>query len=248
MFGLRSRRKPQTPPGQRIYAVGDIHGRIDLLDRLLKAIRDDHAAEPPVDQPPALIFLGDYIDRGLGSAAVIDRLIEEDWAPFAPRFLKGNHEAALLRFLERPETGPGWMAFGGAETLHAYGVAVPPLPADATAWRSAATALEAALPPQHVRFFKALEPCVRYGDYVFVHAGLRPGRPLEAQTELDMLTIRDPFLSARHPFPFTVVHGHTPVDAAEAKHGRIALDTGAYVSGRLSAVRLEREETSFLTT
>ena len=248
MFGFRPRPKPHAPPGQRVYAVGDIHGRLDLLDRLLKALRDDNAAAAPCDHPPALVFLGDYIDRGLQSAAVIDRLLNEDWAPFQPRFLKGNHEAALLRFLESPDTGPGWMAFGGAETLHAYGLAAPALPADRTTWEAAAAALSAALPPEHLRFFKALEPCVRYGDYVFVHAGLRPGRALDSQTELDMLTIRDPFLNTRHAFPFTVVHGHTPVDAAEAKHGRIALDTGAYVTGRLSAVRLEREETSFLTT
>lgn len=118
----------------------------------------------------------------------------------------------------------------------------------AGSWEDASAALRAALPQEHVRFFKPLELYVRFGDDVFVHAGLRPGRALEAQTESGMLTIRDHCLSARHAFPFTVVHGRAPVDAPEAKNGRIALDTGAYVTGRLSAVRLEREDASFLTT
>jgi hypothetical protein len=115
MFGVRSRSKPQAPQGQKPYAAGDIHGRLGLLDHLLDAIGEDHAAGPPTEPARALIFLGDSMDRGLHSAVVVDRLLAENWAPFDPYFLEGNHEAALLRFLERPETDPCWMAFGGAE-------------------------------------------------------------------------------------------------------------------------------------
>ncbi len=236
------------PPGQRLYAVGDIHGRMDLLQSLLERIHADQAARPALAEPPVLVFMGDYVDRGLRSRDVINHLARADHAPFKPRFLKGNHEAAMLRFLDQPETGPSWMAYGGAETLFSYGVSPPPVPSAREAWVAASQALQASLPAEHLGFLRALELCFSCGGYVFVHAGFRPGRAIEEQKETDMIAIRDSFLNAGDVFDFTVVHGHTPVDSPEVRPGRIAIDTGAYVTGRLSAVRLEGEDVSFLTT
>jgi serine/threonine protein phosphatase 1 len=236
------------PAGQRLYAIGDIHGRMDLLQSLLERIHADHAARPPADDGAVLVFMGDYVDRGPRSRDVVGLLAQGDHRPFTTRFLKGNHEAALLRFLERPETGPSWTAYGGAETLFSYGVAPPPTPSSAKAWEAASEKLRAALPPAHLAFLQGLELAFSYGGYAFVHAGFRPGRDLGEQAEADMLSIREPFLSAGDVFGYTVVHGHTPVNEPQTPPGRIAVDTGAYVTGRLSAVRLEGEDVSFLTT
>ena len=236
------------PSGHRLYAIGDIHGRMDLLQSLLERIRADHDARAPIAEPPVLVFIGDYVDRGMRSRDVVAHLAGSDFAPFKTHFLKGNHEAAMLRFLDKPETGPSWVAFGGAETLYAYGVQAPPTPSSRQAWADASEAFRANLPTEHLAFLKGLEYSVVHGDYAFVHAGFRPGAPLAAQEHADMLTIREPFLSAGDVFGLTVVHGHTPVSEPEIKPGRIAIDTGAYVTGRLSAVRLEGEDVSFLTT
>jgi serine/threonine protein phosphatase 1 len=237
-----------VPPGQRVYAIGDIHGRMDLLQSLLERIQADHAARAAVSEPPTLVFMGDYVDRGLRSRDVITHLTRTDFTPFRVRFLKGNHEAAMLRFLEKPETGQSWLSFGGAETLFSYGVQPPIAPGSRASWAEAGQSLQANLPDEHVTFLRQLELYFTVGGYAFVHAGFRPGKPLADQDTADLLSIREPFLSAGDVFGYTVVHGHTPVDAAECKPGRIAIDTGAYVTGRLSAVRLEGEEVSFLTT
>jgi serine/threonine protein phosphatase 1 len=235
-------------PGRRLYAVGDIHGREDLLDRLLALIAEDCAKGDAFDGKPILVFLGDYIDRGLASRACLERLIALDEAAFELRFLKGNHEAALLSFLVTPERGEAWLSFGGAETLFSYGVPAPKQGAGAEALGFAARALKAAMPPAHIAFLQRLELAARYGDYLFVHAGLRPGRPLNEQAEDDLLSIREPFLSAKSAWPFTVVHGHTPRDGVERAPGRIGVDTGAYVTGKLSAVRLQGDHCAVLAT
>lgn len=241
-----SRKAPQAPAGHTLYAIGDIHGRADLLDALLNKIGAD--AKTRRSEQATLIFLGDYIDRGPQSRQVVDRLIKLRDHGHDLRFLRGNHEAALLDFLANPERGAAWMALGGAETLYSYGVAPPPRRASADDLRRAADGLSRALPAAHIMFLQRLETFIRLGDYLFVHAGLRPGRPLARQTEGDMLEIRDPFLKSRARWPYVVVHGHSPVPEAEAVAGRIALDTGAYATGRLSAVRLEGESVGFLTT
>jgi serine/threonine protein phosphatase 1 len=237
-------------PGRRLYAVGDIHGRADLLEQLLSLITADLKAGDPFEGPPILVFLGDYVDRGLESRACVDRLVRLADSAFEARFLRGNHEAAMLTFMSNPRgrASGDWLTFGGLETLYSYGVAAPGAPNDPDALETAATALKAALPPAHMAFLAGLELHVRYGDYVFVHAGLRPGRALERQDEADILGIRDPFLNARNRFPFTVVHGHTPVGAVFRDSRRIAVDTGAYATGRLSAIRLMGEDMSVLST
>ena len=232
-------------PGRLIYAIGDIHGRADLLDLLLGQIRADSRDGPA----PVLVFLGDYIDRGLESRSVIDRLLALQGELGAEvRFLKGNHEGAMLEFLRQSGSGQAWLAFGGAETLYSYGVRVPNPGASGDELRRASEALQAALPRAHLSFLKELELFVRYGNYVFVHAGLRPGRSLEAQVEEDLLTIREPFMRSRRKWPFIVVHGHTPELNVHIDARRIGLDTGAYATGRLSAVRLDGENVHVMST
>jgi serine/threonine protein phosphatase 1 len=195
-----------------------------------------------------LLFLGDYIDRGPQSRAVVDRLLRLRDEGQDVRFLRGNHEAALLDFLENPDTGQVWMAHSGAETLYSYGVSAPGRQGGEADFERASRALKKALPATHLQFFQNLEAFVQLGDYLFVHAGLRPGRPLEKQTESDLLEIREPFLKSRGRWPFVIVHGHSPVNDAASIGGRIALDTAAYATGKLSAVRLEGESTKFLST
>lgn len=238
--------KVSTRSAERlIYAIGDIHGRADLLHQLLWQIKADCRA----GAAPVLVFLGDYIDRGLESRAVLDRLLALRSEPGAEfRFLKGNHEAAMLDFLRRSSSGPAWLAFGGAETLYSYGVRAPPPGASPDELRRTSEALRAALPPAHLSFLKDLELFVRYGNYVFVHAGLRPGKALEAQAEVDLLTIREPFIRSARKWPFIVVHGHTPEPNVHVDGRRIGVDTGAYATGRLSAVRLEGPEVQVLST
>lgn len=223
----------------RLYAIGDIHGRLDCLDALLARIAEDAGAQPPAaDQ--ALVFLGDYIDRGPDSRGVIDRLLAGPPAGFAARYLKGNHEAALLRFLDEPGFMATWRQFGAAETLASYGVAMPPLSAGADAYVKLRDAFAAALPAAHIRFFQNLKLTLRAGRTLFVHAGIRPRIPLSAQAEDDLLSIREPFLSYRGDLGVRVVHGHTPSERATIGANRICVDTGAYATGVLSCAVFDR--------
>jgi serine/threonine protein phosphatase 1 len=232
--------------GRVIYAIGDIHGRLDLLDPLLDQIRQD-AADAPHLIKPILIFIGDYVDRGPASRAVIERVIELKSADeFEVCALKGNHEAAVLSFLENPASGPAWCEQGGAQTLASYGVAPPASATDMEAWSAVRDAFVLALPLEHLDFLLNLVLTAVHGDYVFVHAGLRPGLALEAQSEVDLLWIRDEFLSAPGPFENVVVHGHTPVETAFMGEHRINVDTGAYATGTLTVVRLADGERRFM--
>ena len=236
--------EPSAP--HRIYAVGDIHGRADLLDQLLRRVLADCGADA---QGVPIVFLGDYVDRGLQSRETIERLLQVSRDErFAARFLRGNHEAAMLDFLNRPEGGAAWLAYGGAETLYSYGVKAPALGANADHMHRAAEKLREKLPLAHMDFLTHLELWVQHERYVFVHAGLRPGRALEAQQEQDMLTIRDSFIKSRRKWPFVVVHGHTPGEEVFVDKRRICVDTGAYVTGKLSAVRLEGADVRILST
>ena len=176
------------------------------------------------------------------------KLIELERGPLETHFLKGKHDAALLSFLRAPAEGARWLRKGGRETLFSYGVRAPSALAGARGLARAAEALHNAMPPSHLEFLRRLKLSVRFGDYFFVHAGLNPDVPLDAQRERDMLTIRDPFLKARTDWPFVVVHGHTPVDRFYKDARRIGIDTGAYATGRLSAVCLEGGSVSLLST
>jgi len=227
-----------TTDGRLIYAVGDIHGRADLLRALMVSIRAD-AAMRALETPPVLVFVGDYVDRGSGSREVIDILIELQADPrFEVRTLKGNHEDVLLDFLKDARCGPAWAGFGGLETLRSYGAQAPQPRARHGEWKEAQRALAAALPHSHQVFLARLELMAIYGDYAFVHAGVRAGAPLGAQSERDLLWIREEFLQTTERFEKVIVHGHTPdVEPFLGAH-RIGVDTGAYATGVLTAVRL----------
>lgn len=236
------RRAPKQKPtastaGRLIYAIGDIHGRAELLDQILTVIAED--AAPRNAEHPLIIFVGDYIDRGPDSAGVVDSVLKlKAGGSFDVRALKGNHEQAILHFIDDWSFGPVWAKHGGAATLRSYGVTPPQDLTDAEAWQPAQAALEAAIPTSHRLFYCGLELMVTVGDYVFVHAGVRPGVPLQRQTETDLLWIRSEFLKAEGPFEKIIVHGHTPKRQPQISDHRLGIDTGAYYSGVLTAVRL----------
>lgn len=232
----------RLPPGRRVYAVGDIHGRCDLLAGILERIDADIAAAGRTQAE--IVFLGDYIDRGGQTAAVVDMLIALT-ARHRTVFLKGNHEALLLRVLSEPSWLERWAEIGGLPTLVSYGVC-PPVHRAASDAARLVRALKDAVPLAHRVFYAALRPVYVAGDFLFVHAGIDPRRPWDDQVEHDLLTIRHRFLSCPALFPKLVVHGHTPVPAPECRANRIAIDTGAYATGRLTAVRIEGSEVTVL--
>ncbi|MGH6958721.1 MAG: metallophosphoesterase family protein [Caulobacteraceae bacterium] len=241
-----------TPPaaastgGRTIYAIGDVHGCSKLLEQLLASIVKD-AATAGGPQRPVVVLMGDYVDRGEDSRGVIDQAVAlAQSGRFEVHALKGNHEDTLLAFLTDPAVGPTWADFGGLETLASYGVAPPRPRAGAAAWAKASEDLGEALPPAHLAFFSRLELTVSFGDYLFVHAGVRPGVPLARQSEHDLLWIRDEFLRASAPSEKTVVHGHTPELEPFLGAHRIGIDTGAYATGVLTAVKLRDAERSVL--
>lgn len=243
--GVSSAGPGALPEGMVIYAVGDVHGRADLLKTLFDKIEADAAASAAT---PRIVMLGDYIDRGFQSRQVIDFLMSDKLSRFETTFLKGNHEAALMRFLEQAEHGPEWANYGGRETLVSYGVRPPRSLTMNEEWVTAHRAFVECFPDSHLHFMRSLELSARFGDYGFVHAGTRPGRAFDDQQEHDLLWIRDEFLNAGGRDDVVVVHGHTPADDAYSDMRRINVDTGAYFSGRLTAVRLETDQISFLKT
>jgi serine/threonine protein phosphatase 1 len=229
--------------GRVIYAIGDIHGRLDLLDELFPIITVD--AET-FDEEAQFVFLGDYVDRGHQSKETIGRLIEIKAAGRA-RFLMGNHEQTLLAFTESSEFGATWSSFGGAETLRSYGVTAP-AGADPEAWERTRLAFLSALPDTHLAFLNELELSFELGDFFFAHAGVRPKVPLDEQLSDDLLWIRTPFLDSEQPASKIVVHGHTPAETPYSGAWRIGVDTGAYATGVLTAVRLCGDDRAFLQT
>ena len=235
-----------TTADRLIYAVGDVHGRSDLLERLLEQI-DSDASQAAIVSRPALIFVGDYVDRGSDSRAVVERVIRlrtED--RYEVRALKGSHEAALLEFLGDATQGPTWAEYGGLQTLASYGVSPPALRSPMGDWEAVRRAFAEALPARHLSFLSTLELTARYGDYIFVHAGIRPGVPISAQQEHDLLWIRDEFLQSHGPHEGVIVHGHTPEPAPFIGPQRIGIDTGAYATGVLTAVRLQGTARTFI--
>jgi serine/threonine protein phosphatase 1 len=225
---------PRGAPGEICYAVGDIHGRADLLDMMLAAISADRALH---HEAARLVFLGDYVDRGPDSAQVIERLSRLELPDFALVFLAGNHEEALLRIVDGDARYlADWLSYGGDACVRSYGLdpsrlrAMPP--------PAAARAVRDAVPPHHLAFLRALSDSFRFGDYVFAHAGVRPGVPIEAQSARDLRWIREGFLEHSKYHGYVVVHGHTIVGDVEQRNNRIAIDTGAYRTGRLSAVAI----------
>jgi serine/threonine protein phosphatase 1 len=235
----------EIPAGQRIYAIGDVHGAYWRLVELQEMIRADLAAHPVDDA--LMVYLGDYIDRGEHSREVVDLLLAPPDDLPAAIMLRGNHEQTLLDCLEAPERLAEWRSFGGLETLISYGVNPGPL-RDRTDRADAMSRLHAKLPEAHLRFFLELPTHARFGGYFFCHAGVRPGVPLERQSPRDLLWIREEFLASNADFGARVVHGHTPAQAPELMGNRINIDTGACMTGVLTCVALEGRHARFLQT
>ncbi len=237
--------KERLPPGVRVYAIGDVHGRMDLLERLYGLIAADQRARPA--EKIMEVFLGDYIDRGPSSREVID------WMLTGPRVarkricLRGNHELMMQAFLEDASVIGSWGQYGGLETLFSYGVKVK-LPLGEDQHQEVQHAFRAAVPTGHAEFLRGLRPMASAGGYYFAHAGVNPAKPLADQTEDDLYWIREPFLSHHRPLEKVVVHGHTPVEQPEVEVHRIGIDTGAYITGRLTCAVLEGAQVTFLST
>lgn len=236
LIGGRSEPDPviAAPPGERIYAVGDIHGRLDLFVKLMAQIEADDQARGRADT--TVILLGDLVDRGPDSSGVI--ATARDWATRRPvRFLAGNHEEMFLGAFERDETLRHFLRHGGRETLLSY--PIDPDVYNRTTIEELREMLPHFVPAEDVEFMRAMEDHIRIGDYVFVHAGIRPGVPIVEQHTSDLRWIRGEFIEDRTPRDFAVVHGHTITDAPEIDPLRIGIDTGAFASGRLTAIGLE---------
>lgn len=236
---------PRGKEGSRAYAVGDIHGRLDLLDDLLLRIEADLASRP--EKRTFIVFLGDLIDRGPASAGVVERLRTYAPAHIKPVFLCGNHEEIFLRILRGDATIlRDWLKFGGSECAESYGIS-PEVLADLD--REAAIRLiQSKVPPSHTEFLQSFGDTFLFGDYLFVHAGIRPGLHLQEQDLADLRWIRDPFLQDDRNHGFVVVHGHTIVKEVEERDNRIGIDTGAYHSGVLTALAIEDESRWYLST
>lgn len=236
---------PTLPRGVRLYTVGDIHGRADLLDRLHQRIAVD--AESANGVACHIVYLGDYVDRGAQSPEVIDRLCGGPPPGFGVIHIKGNHDDVMLRFLGDIRFGPQWLRFGGLATLAGYGIALPSTGSAEERLTRIQTDLRATLPQRHYEFLRSLRPHLTVGDYFFAHAGVRPGVPLDRQTERDLLWIREDFLNSNRDFGKVVVHGHTIVGEPEVRPNRIGIDTGAFATNRLTCLVLEGAERRFLT-
>lgn len=249
LFSAIRRPKPRpafVPSGTRIYAVGDIHGRVDLLRSLHAQILAD--AQLGAAARKVVVYIGDYIDRGADSREVIDLLLDEPLPGFEAVYLRGNHEQALLDFYHARVVTPDWLTYGGDATLYSYHVASPAPGDSAERLQQAQTEFKAKLPPRHLAFYHSLAMHHREGDYFFVHAGIRPGIALETQSEQDLLWIREAFLKSQADHGGIVVHGHSITQRPESKPNRIGIDTGAYATGVLTCLRIEGDERQFLST
>lgn len=230
-----------VPSGHFVVAVGDVHGRLDLVEKLWPQI--DAASRLSSARRRMLIFIGNYVDRGAQARELIDRLLK-GFTGFETVFLKGNHDDTLLQFLVDPTIGDAWRTFGGLETLRSYGIEH----AAGKNWSQTRSEFAAALPREHLEFFKNLKLHLTVGDYLFVHAGLKPRVPLDEQSQKDLLWIREEFLDSPVNFGRMVVHGHTPADVPQVRPNRIGIDTGAHVTNNLTAVVLEERTRRFLST
>jgi diadenosine tetraphosphatase ApaH/serine/threonine PP2A family protein phosphatase len=229
------RSAPSLPEGLRVYAIGDIHGRADLLDRMFRRIDADLARHPA--SRAIQVFLGDYVDRGPASRNTLDKLIERGGSCESV-FLKGNHESIMVEFMRNPAVLGDWRQYGGFETLLSYGL-VPSMSTAESNQQELAKALSDALPDRHRMFLDSLKSSYGCGDFFFVHAGVKPGVALAKQRDEDLLWIRDEFLLYEDEYEKIVVHGHTPVEVADVRFNRINIDTGAYATGRLTCLAIE---------
>jgi len=242
---VSSRFSPRVPAGRRVYAIGDVHGHADLLHRLLTLIAADHEARGPAESE--VVLLGDMIDRGPDSPAVLRFAMAGDSGIGPLKALIGNHEEQLLETVKGNTAHlAAWLLYGGTETLLSFGL--PRALLASGEMDAIAAAAQQAIPGEVVRWLAALPESLRYGDYMMVHAGVRPGVPLAEQTAADLRWIRHEFLDSEEDHGAVVVHGHTIRDNVEIRHNRIGLDTGAYRSGVLSAIGLEGDQRWIIQT
>ncbi|GAA4008150.1 metallophosphoesterase family protein [Sphingomonas humi] len=244
-FFSSTRATAKGQPGWRAYVIGDVHGCLDLLDRLITEVADDHAVRGPARG--LLVFLGDLIDRGPDSAGVLRRLRQFDLPGFRLVGLSGNHEEVLLKILAGDSTVvTDWLRFGGAETLASYGA--DPKALETISPEAAQRRIADIVPKADRHFLEGLADSMRFGDYFFVHAGIRPGIPHDHQSLRDLRWIREPFLTDSRDHGMVVVHGHTISEAVEEVGSRIGIDTGAYATGRLTALGIEGERRWLIDT
>ena len=238
---------PRLPEGIRIYAVGDVHGRLDLLRLIEAQIVADVETGPP-GRDAVIVHLGDYVDRGFESRKLIDHLLTSPVPGLATVYLLGNHDLWLREFAKGADVGASWVRFGGDATLLSYGVKLDLQLPEAERFAIARAHLRERLPDEHMAFLSDLELGFGLGDYFFCHAGIRPGVPLDQQTEADLVWIREPFLSWGGDFGKVVVHGHTVEEQPVIRANRIGIDTGACWTNNLTFLVLERDERRFLST
>jgi serine/threonine protein phosphatase 1 len=250
MLGLLRRkaappRVHRVPAGQRVYAIGDIHGRRDCLDQLLDRIAEDDAARGPA-AATTIVFLGDFVDRGADSRGVVERGMAIARTHDC-RFLMGNHEEVFIKAWEGDTAALRlFHRIGGRETLLSYGVAE--LEYDRADFETLTALMRAHVPADHIAFLRRFDDSFAAGDYLFVHAGIRPGRPIEEQDPADLRWIRTRFLDDPRDHGMMIVHGHTVTADVEHLPNRIGIDTGAYASGRLTALGLEGADRWFLSS
>lgn len=231
--------------GQSVYVIGDVHGCLRQLREL--ELRIAERAKQFPDREHVIVLVGDLIDRGPDSAAVIDHVMSPTAGNLRRLVLLGNHERALLDALEDPGAAAGWMEFGGRETLLSYGAGEIPRLNSRADFRQLRRMMEFLIPAEHIEWLRARPRSIRWGGYFIAHAGVRPGFDLEEQTLGDLVSIREPFLSSNADFGAVVVHGHTPTEQPARYANRIAVDTGCFMSGRLTAAMLEADCVRFLS-
>jgi serine/threonine protein phosphatase 1 len=237
----------RLPEGERVYAIGDVHGRLDLLRQLIEQIEDDHQQRNAANI--TLILLGDLIDRGSDSRGVVDFALALDAGPRPCVFLMGNHEETLLRVWDGDETVTApFLRYGGDALLQSYGLQISDAALARLSPAETIAAVRTHVPETHIEFMRQFVPMHRCGDYVFVHAGVRPGIPISGQDPIDLRWIRGDFTKSSADFGAMIVHGHSITDAPELRPNRIGIDTGAYASGRLTAVGLEGADRWILLT
>lgn len=234
-------KRSHVPDGERAYVIGDVHGRLDLLDALVRAIEEDDKAAG--DAQTTVIFLGDLIDRGPQSAGVIK--LARLWEEYRTiRFLIGNHEEMFLDSFKDIEVLRHFLKHGGRETILSYGVSEKEFNKAST--EEVQAMMKELVPKGDRKFLKGFEDMIEMGDYMFVHAGINPKRPMDEQKARELRWIREPFLNHKDRHSHIVVHGHTITEDIEEKKNRIGIDTGAYRHGVLTALVLEGDTRRYI--
>lgn len=246
MFSKLFSARGRIPDSEVVYAIGDIHGRADLLSRLHRTIEQEVAASEQ-QRRFTIVYLGDYIDRGPHSSDVIDLLLDEPVKGAESVLLKGNHEDALLRFLAGDAGADAWLSIGGGATAMSYGVSLRGSDNSALSSETVRDRLLAAIPSRHLSLLEQLKLFYEAGDYLFVHAGIRPGVPMEHQDPKDLLWIRGEFLQSRRNHGKIVVHGHASGSTVVERPNRICIDTAAYATDRLSCIVLEGRQRRYIS-